>query len=534
MRTYAQNHQRFQQGKSTDPARPGAAARSHEVHPILHLQRKVGNRAVQRLLRAKSDGLEAASDATAIGRSGDDFSRIPLQAKALVMIQSKPSVHTPGDLYQKEADRASEQVMRMSEPQQQRACACGGGCPTCQHHNEQSAHQHLQVKRVQTSDSGEMVAPPIVNEVLSQTGQPLDEPTRAFAERRLGHSFEHARVHMDERAAASAEAVEARAYTVGNHIVFGGGEFQPHVQEGQRLLLHELVHTIQMRRGGMGNRIARTPRNGCTPQRMHVADPDAIMVQQISQVARQVEYAILLLRHRFGGIWWMDQAEQQQERDRIDFFFNCPTEARVQEIIADLERLRAILEPSFPYRCELHLLPVFTLHNRPTPNGPVPAGMNVSSSHFHNLDFLRLNILAVGLRLIGFSFEGKIPYLRYVRREAPGAPTCRPTPPATSAGGQRTTQNDYVTRNDPELTRDTVIVVSTENGVVVQWDAEPRRLSARDVQERWRFHGRGGYHPEALQTPYEWHADESTGRVFIMVNGQRVNLLRQGRVEIQR
>src|SRR5205085_1978944 len=60
-----------------------------------------------------------------------------------------------------------------------------------------------------------------------------------------GHDFSHVRVHTDERAADSAQSVNALAYTVGQHIVFTRGQFAPHSEAGQRLLAHELTHTIQ-------------------------------------------------------------------------------------------------------------------------------------------------------------------------------------------------------------------------------------------------------------------------------------------------
>lgn len=245
MRTYAQKHQQSQQGKSGDPARPSAAARSHEVRPLLHMQRTIGNRAGQRLPQAKPDGLEAVSDATASGSFGHDFSRIPVHAKASVEIQSKLAVNTPGDIYEEEADHVSEQVMRMPEPQLQRACACGGGCPKCQTKQPSQEHERLQRERTGTGDIGGATAPPIVHEVLSAPGHPLDPSTRGFMEPRFGHDLSHVRIHADRKAAESARAVKALAYTVGNEVVFGEGEYLPRTLAGQRLLAHELVHTLQ-------------------------------------------------------------------------------------------------------------------------------------------------------------------------------------------------------------------------------------------------------------------------------------------------
>jgi len=88
-------------------------------------------------------------------------------------------------------------------------------------------------------------APPIVNEVLRSPGQPLDSGTRAFMEPRFGCNFADVQVHPDAKAADSADAVNAHAYTVGRHLVFGRGQYAPGSPAGQRLLAHELTHVVQ-------------------------------------------------------------------------------------------------------------------------------------------------------------------------------------------------------------------------------------------------------------------------------------------------
>ncbi len=87
--------------------------------------------------------------------------------------------------------------------------------------------------------------PPIVHEVLLSPGQPLDVGTCAFIESRFGRDFSQVRVHTDARAAESAQAVNALAYTVGQNVVFGRGQYAPGTMEGRRLLMHELTHVLQ-------------------------------------------------------------------------------------------------------------------------------------------------------------------------------------------------------------------------------------------------------------------------------------------------
>jgi len=69
--------------------------------------------------------------------------------------------------------------------------------------------------------------PPIVHEVLRSLGQLLDTQTRVFMEPRFGHDFSKVRVHTYEKAAESARAINALAYTIGNDIVFAKEQYVP-------------------------------------------------------------------------------------------------------------------------------------------------------------------------------------------------------------------------------------------------------------------------------------------------------------------
>jgi hypothetical protein len=91
-------------------------------------------------------------------------------------------------------------------------------------------------------------APPLVHQVLRSPGLPLEAAARLPLERRFGHDFSAVRIHADATAAQSARRVNANAYTVGRRIVFDTGRFAPSTIEGQRLLAHELTHTLQQER----------------------------------------------------------------------------------------------------------------------------------------------------------------------------------------------------------------------------------------------------------------------------------------------
>jgi hypothetical protein len=77
---------------------------------------------------------------------------------------------------------------------------------------------------------------------------------RDFFEPRFRQDFSQVRVHADSQAEDAARAVQARAYTLGSHIVFGSGQYAPFTAAGKRLLAHELTHVLQQ--GGSASRDA--------------------------------------------------------------------------------------------------------------------------------------------------------------------------------------------------------------------------------------------------------------------------------------
>lgn len=134
------------------------------------------------------------------------------------------------------------------QPQQgilQRKCTCGNytvassSCSTCKKNNQMGLLQ----KAVRRSEATEI--PPIVHDVLRSPGHPLDSGTLGFMASRFSHDFSQVRVHTDDKAAESANAVDALAYTAGKHIVFGARQYTPGTASGRELLVHELAHVMQ-------------------------------------------------------------------------------------------------------------------------------------------------------------------------------------------------------------------------------------------------------------------------------------------------
>ncbi len=259
---------------------------------ILQLQRAIGNRRVAELV--------GSGQITRDGR--------------LLPIQTRLRVGAPDDIYEKEADAVAEQVLARTSltaasasgsdddnnhrslarkaanqesarrtmlqripiralqqtlanralarllretfptpaiPALSRKCACGGDakeeCAECR--ENRLARQSNSA----SADGAGSEAPPIVEDVLATPGQPLAESARRTLEPGFGHDLSGVRVHDDSKASESASAVSALAYTVGNHVVFGAGQYSPGTDDGNRLLAHELTHTIQQT-GGMPKR----------------------------------------------------------------------------------------------------------------------------------------------------------------------------------------------------------------------------------------------------------------------------------------
>ena len=245
----------------------GTHPQSPAHNPMLELQRTIVNHAVLRMLQAKAKGGEADAAASHPGFTYN-FASIPVFHTPVRGIQRKLTVSEPDDAYEHEADRVAEQVMRMPEPQTaaahatsaasagsaagiQRACACGGSCDDCKKKHPEDEHAHVQMKAAGPTSTGRIEAPLIVQEVLRSPGQPLDKATREFTEPRFGWDFSHVRVHTDEKAAESARAVQAKAYTVGRDIVFGAGQYG-NTDSGRRLLAHELTHVAQQGNSPIG------------------------------------------------------------------------------------------------------------------------------------------------------------------------------------------------------------------------------------------------------------------------------------------
>ncbi|HEX5707206.1 MAG TPA: DUF4157 domain-containing protein, partial [Pyrinomonadaceae bacterium] len=189
------------------------------------------------------------------------------QEKEETQLQTKIQIGHAADPAEREADGVAEQVMSNSHAslttgaQVKPGAVTGASAGTVADASASagafagasasvSASAGLRVSRLASSTPPSSslqtrTAPPAVHEVLRSSGEPLDAATRGFMESRFGQDFGGVRVHSNQKAAESARAVNARAYTVGRDVVFGESQYAPNTEAGQKLLAHELAHVLQ-------------------------------------------------------------------------------------------------------------------------------------------------------------------------------------------------------------------------------------------------------------------------------------------------
>jgi len=171
--------------------------------------------------------------------------------------RAKLTIGRPNDKYEQEADRVADQVMRMSDVDEAQRAERGTvqpmriqrACPECEaelaQRQPEGEEEEIQAKEV--SGRTPQIAPDIESRInsLKGGGQPLDSATRNFFEPRFGRDFSDVRIHTDGEAANFSRSINARAFTLGNTMMFGSGNYQPQSREGKRLLGHELTHVLQ-------------------------------------------------------------------------------------------------------------------------------------------------------------------------------------------------------------------------------------------------------------------------------------------------
>ncbi|MBI1295696.1 DUF4157 domain-containing protein [bacterium] len=224
-------------------------------------------------------------------------------------IQAKLQLGPAGDKYEQEADRVAAQVVRQMDhtPPVQRsteeeelaqAKALPGNSLDLQRHFEPNAKtlfsqppispaaahisrlqraarvQFTKERFVQRHEEKEDVAQmnplhgaeggEVESSVAQQIqsarggGQSLNDGIRAKMEQGFGADFSRVRVHTGGQADTLNRSLNARAFTVGKDVFFGKGQYNPSSSNGQKLLAHELTHTVQQGAVGVQRKVFLT------------------------------------------------------------------------------------------------------------------------------------------------------------------------------------------------------------------------------------------------------------------------------------
>jgi hypothetical protein len=219
-------------------------------------------------------------------------------------IQAKLVVGQPGDAYEQEADRVADQVMRMPEPQVQcqeeeeeliqTKLLAEQITPVVQRQVEEEEEEFLQAK------SRDGASPEVAHDLESEInairggGRSLSGSERAYFEPRFGYDFSRVRVHTNDRAMASARALNARAYTIGSNVVFGTGQYMPGSIQGRQLLAHELTHVVQQSEIGTHTQLIQlTPTEDFFRELRAEEDPQTSLRVRLIQVIHSLQLSDL-------------------------------------------------------------------------------------------------------------------------------------------------------------------------------------------------------------------------------------------------
>lgn len=268
--------------------------------------------------------------------------------------QPKLTVGPPDDMYEREADAVASRVMRMPDNQAMTTSISPIGvqrkCAECEEEKK------LQ-RKPKSSITNE--APAEVHQAIQSGGQTMDNSTRSFMENRFGYDFSGVKIHTGSVASKSASAINALAYTSGNHVVFNQGQYAPETDSGKKLLAHELTHVVQQSSGIQQKTIQRRVIDqnvvtnnamltalGLTRQevidRIVAADADAI------QLAQNAEDTLTTQLNNAQNGDPVDANEETILNEELGLSFNNPAHHNlIRQQIGRFRRVRETLESGY-------------------------------------------------------------------------------------------------------------------------------------------------------------------------------------------
>jgi hypothetical protein len=303
----------------------------------------------------------------------------------------RPPVGPRDSPLEREADHFASEAMSApaNAPLKRAACHSGCECASCQ-----------------------ASAPGAVGDAVRGPGQALDAETRAFFEPRLGRDLGAVRIHADSRAARSAKALGARAYTHGNHVVFAAGRFSPGTPQGRELLAHELAHVAQQADQGFAA-IQRDPdEDAASPPPDATIDTkvQGTVIVSIETIHREGLYSRLVttmdqstfpptvtqrLYRRDDNLNpdWTDVTSQAAREGGISVEWNMPTLQSDEDIIRNIKG-PGLLYGLFPF----HVMPYLKDQTLPIRNPYLRMGASATQQTLRAVDKVNAELLKFALQ----------------------------------------------------------------------------------------------------------------------------------------
>ena len=244
------------------------------------------------LARRRGAGASAASPPVKVPLLPSNQSLLRSQGSSPAWIQPKLRLSHKGDPAEREADAVAEALVAgglrpLSPALTSAPTQVSRVCAECE---DELARQEDEAAAGEVEPEVEDDSEPDVSGMPKRTagspathlsesvvpggaGRSLPAEVQTTMESGFGTSFDSVRIHTDSASARSASRIGALAYTVGNHIYFGAGQYAPSSESGSKLLAHELTHVLQQQRSGdkiatqkgKGETKPNPPKSVCSP-----------------------------------------------------------------------------------------------------------------------------------------------------------------------------------------------------------------------------------------------------------------------------
>lgn len=170
-------------------------------------------------------------------------------------IQTKLTIGSPNDRYEKEADQVADMVMKMpasneSQTVQRKPLTSIPSSFIQRQKGKGEEEEMVQMKKEGSNNKPSTTLDSSLQESKGG-GKTMDSSTRSNMENSIGADFSSVKIHTNENAVQMNHSLSAKAFTHGNDVYFNKGQYNPKSSEGKHLLAHELAHVVQQR----GNKI---------------------------------------------------------------------------------------------------------------------------------------------------------------------------------------------------------------------------------------------------------------------------------------